>query len=302
MSADSLKVVTPLAISDAMLIATDVPEADYSEWSAAVEYALGVRVIVAARHKIYESLQDGNLDHAPSDPLWWIEVSPTNRWKLFDTSNSTQTAQANSMSYTLRSPNAMPALAALNLSNATAIRVRVSHTTYGDLYDQTTDLSPLPAAADWWSWFFGVRRAPTQHIDLNLPAIPGGDVTVDLTGGAGLAVGVLMLGQVTDLGVGVKYGARVGIQDYSRKETNDFGDTVLVRRAYAKRASFDLILGADEVDALQIFLADLRATPCLWIGSSRYESTVIFGIYKQFDILISYPTFSDCQLELEGLT
>lgn len=302
MSTESLKIVTPLAISDAMLIATDVPEADYSAWSAAVEYALGARVIDAAAHKIYESLQAGNLGNATSDPLWWIEASPTNRWKLFDTSNSTQTAQANSMSYTLRSPNAMPALAALNLSNATSIRVRVSHPTYGDLYDQTADLTPQPAAADWWSWFFGARRAPSQHIITNLPAIPGGDITVDLTGGAGLAVGVLMLGQIINLGVGVKYGVKVGIQDYSRKETNDFGDTVLVRRAYAKRASFDLILTADEVDAMQAALADLRATPCLWIGSGRYESTVVFGIYKQFDILISYPNFSDCQLELEGLT
>jgi len=302
MSTESLKIVTPLAISDAVLIATDVPEADYSAWSGVVEYALGARVIVAADHKIYESLQDGNLGHATSDPLWWIEVSPTNRWKLFDTSNSTQTAQANSMSYTLRSPNAMPVLAALNLSNATSIRVRVSHTTYGDLYDQTTDLTPQPPAADWWSWFFGARRAPSQHIVLDLPAIPGGDITVDLTGGAGLAIGVLLLGQIINLGIGVKYGVKVGIQDYSRKETNDFGDTVLVRRAYAKRASFDLILTADEVDAMQVVLADLRATPCLWIGSVRYEATVVFGIYKQFDILISYPNFSDCQLELEGLT
>ena len=299
---ESLKIVTPLQISDAMLIATDVPETDYLPWSSVTTYALGGRVIDAVGNKIYESLQAGNLNHATSDPLWWIEVSPTNRWKLFDTSNSTQTAKSGSMSYTLRPSTAVSALAALNLSNATQIRVRVSHPAYGTIYDQTTDLSPLPTEPNWWNWFFGVRRAPSQHIALDLPAIPGCDITVDLAGGTGLAIGVLMVGQIAEFGFGVKYGARVGIQDYSRKETNDFGDTVLVRRAYAKRAGFDLVISSAEVDAFQELLAEKRATPCLWIGSGQYESTVVFGIYKQFDILISYPTFSECQLDLEGLT
>lgn len=302
MSATALKIVKPMEIVDAMLIATDVPEVDYPAWSAGTTYALGDRAIDVAGHKIYESLQAANLNHATSDTLWWIEVSPTNRWKLFDTSNSTQTAKAGSMSYTLRPSAAISALAVLNLSNATQIRVRVSHPAYGAIYDRTTDLSPQSTGPDWWSWFFGARRAPSQHIALDLPAIPGCDIQVDITGGAGLAVGVLLIGQAVEVGVGIKYGAKVGIQDYSRKETNDFGDTVLVRRAYAKRASFDMMLAAAEVDALQALLAELRAIPCLWIGTNLYESTTIFGTYKQFDILISYPTFSDCQLELEGLT
>lgn len=299
----TLKVVKPLEISDAMLISTDVPEADYADWSAGITYALGDRVIVAAEHKVYESLQAGNLNNAVSNPLWWIVVSPTNRWKLFDASNSTQTAQASgSMSYVLRPQSAVSALAALNLNNATAIRVRLSHPTYGALYDETVDLTAKPAAADWWNWFFGARKAPSQHIALDFPALPGADITVDLTGGSDLAIGVLLLGQIVTLGLGVEYGARVGIQDYSRKETNDFGDFVLVRRAYARRASFDLMLAAGDVDSVQTLLAELRATPCLWIGSALYESTVIFGIYKQFDVLIAYPTYSNCQLELEGLT
>jgi len=97
-------------------------------------------------------------------------------------------------------------------------------------------------------------------------------------------------------------GARVGIQDYSRKERTDFGDVVLVERAFAKRASFQLLLRAAEVDSFNDFLASVRATPCLWIGSQRYESTTVYGFYKSFDIVIAYFDYSDCELELEGLT
>jgi hypothetical protein len=111
-----------------------------------------------------------------------------------------------------------------------------------------------------------------------------------------------MIGQQRAFGAGIQYGARVGIQDYSRKEKNDFGDTVLVERAFAKRANFDLILEKFETDQLQNFLAEIRATNALWIGSDEYESTIVFGFYKSFDILISYPTRSDCSLEIEGLT
>ena len=100
----------------------------------------------------------------------------------------------------------------------------------------------------------------------------------------------------------LKMGARIGIQDYSRKERSEFGDVMLVERAFAKRASFSLLLTADEVDSFHQFLSEVRATPCLWIGSRRYESTTLYGFYKNFDIVISYFNYSDCELELEGLT
>jgi len=40
----------------------------------------------------------------------------------------------------------------------------------------------------------------------------------------------------------------------------------------------------------------------LWVGSGEFESTTLFGFYKNFDILISYPEHADCDLEVEGLT
>ena len=113
---------------------------------------------------------------------------------------------------------------------------------------------------------------------------------------------MILLGQARQFSMGVKLGARVGIQDYSRKERNDFGDVMVVERAFAKRASFSLLLAAGEVDALYQFLSEVRASPCLWIGSNRYESTTVYGFYKNFDIVISYYDYSDCELELEGLT
>lgn len=299
----SLKVIKPLVVNDAMLISTDVLETDYAAWSSATTYALGDRVIVVADHSVYESLQATNINHTPStSPTWWIKVSPTNRWKMFDTSNSTQTVKANSMTYTLKPGSAITAFGVLNLTAATSIRVRLVDTTYGTVYDKTTDLSALPEIADWWNWFFGLRKAPGLNVLTDLPAFPNAELIVDITGGSSLAVGVMIFGQAVSIGTGIEYGARVGIQDYSRKETNDFGDFVLVQRAFAKRANFDMKLRKESTDSVQSLLTSLRAVPCLWIGSSMYESTIIYGFYRDFDISISYPTYSDCSIEIEGLT
>ncbi len=51
-------------------------------------------------------------------------------------------------------------------------------------------------------------------------------------------------------------------------------------------------------------LADLRATPCVWVGSDKPEldPLVVFGFYKDFQVEVAYHTVSFCTLEIEGLT
>jgi hypothetical protein len=310
---NALVVVKPITITDAMIDtsgsppATNVPENDYPAWSSGTTYAAGNRVILTSTHKIYESLLSGNIGNDPtvvSSPQYWIEVAPTNRWAAFDTSVSTSTVQANNITYTLEPGIAITALGVLNLQNATEITVTMVSPATGSpgiVYEKTVALGGLPNLPDWWSWFYGIRSPQTQALFTDLPAYTDCIITIEIIGGSSLSVGVILMGQKQAFGLGIKYGASVGIQDYSRKETNEFGDTVLVQRAFAKRANFDLFINADEVDLLQSTLSSLRATPCLWIGSNSYEATTIFGFYKNFDILISYPEHSDCQLEIEGL-
>jgi hypothetical protein len=312
--ANALIIVEPFLVTDTVMVtsgsppATNVPENDYPTWSAGTTYAAADRVILISTHKVYESLLSGNVGNDPtvfSSPSYWIEVGPTNRWAAFDTSVSTSTAQANNITYTLAPGTAITSLSLLNIRNATELNITVVSPSTGSpgiVYEKTVNLSSLPIAPDWWSWFYGQKRAQTQSILTDLPSYSDSVITIELDGGVDLSVGVILIGQQLSFGRGIKYGARVGIQDYSRKETNNFGDTILVQRAFAKRANFNLFIDAAEVDVLQNALTEIRATPCLWIGSSSFESTTVFGFYKNFDILINYPEFADCELEIEGLT
>jgi hypothetical protein len=311
--ANAIKIVEPLNITDSILDVsgspplTNVPENDHPEWSAGTTYAAGDRVILTSTHRIYESLLGSNTGNDPtviSSPIYWIEVGPTNRWAVFDNSVSTSTVQANNITYTLEPSSAVNLLAILNINNGTEVTVTVNSPSQSptEVYSKTIDIGGVPALAGWWSWFFGTRVPATQTIFDDIPPYTDGVFTVEILGGSDLSVGVIMMGQQQLFGLGIKYGARVGIQDYSRKETNEFGETILVRRAFAKRANVDLFLTKSEVDPLQRELSRIRATPCLWILSNDYESTTLFGFYKNFEILISYPEHADCELEIEGLT
>jgi hypothetical protein len=311
--ANAIKITQPIQITDSILDdsgsppLTNVPEDDFPEWSAGTTYAAGARVILVSTHRIYESLLGGNVGNDPtvvSSPTYWIEVGPTNRWAAFDTSVSTSVVQANNITYTLVPGSPINMLAILNINNGTQATVTVNSPSQSptEIYSKTINLGGLPLIVGWWNWFFGTRVQTTQAIFDDIPPYTDAIVTVEILGGSDLSLGVILIGQQQLFGLGIKYGARVGIQDYSRKETNEFGDTILVQRAFAKRANVDLFLQKFEVDSLQRELSLIRATPVLWVLSNEYESTTLFGFYKNFDILISYPEHAECELEIEGLS
>lgn len=307
----AISIVDPVTITDAMLVSTNVPENDYPAWvggSPATTYALGDRVILTSTHRIYESLQNSNTNKNPeTETDWWIEVSPTNRWKAFDLSNQSQTVYSGSsppnITFEVELGQVVGCIGILNLTGASLVSVTVDDPIYGIVYDEEYDISQVPLQSSWWHWFFGTRtQASNQVIIQDIPAYPNATITVSITGNTSLAVGVIVFGQANQFSLGMKYGARLGIQDYSRKEANDFGDTVFVVRAFAKRATYEIFLDNDEVDQLQSYLSSIRAKPVLWIGSTEYELTTIFGFYKNFDILLSYTDHAECSLEIEGLT
>jgi hypothetical protein len=294
--------VDPLPITAAMVTASSVPEDDYAAYSSGTTYADAARVVYA--HNVYESLQGSNLDHTPdeADSAWWSLVGPTNRMRCFDGRNSSQTAQANDINYTLEPVAAVSDLAVLNVTGALELHVSIEHPTYGELYDNTVEMTSLPALEGYWEWCFGERTAASVAVLRDLPGIPGCTIQIDLTGTTELAVGVILLGQGKEIGMGVLAGARVGITDYSRTEANDWGEVVLVERAFAKRAQFDFPIEAALVDEAYEYFTAMRAKPLLVIGSRQYGATVIFGFIKEFEVLIAYASHSECSLSVQGLT
>ena len=304
----ALKVIPPLSITDSILTSSNVAETDYAAWSSGTTYNIGdrVRYVTTNFHKVYESLRATNLNHDPttdtSSPPYWIEVSPTNRWKMFDTSNTTQTTNANTIVVTLTPGRVVNSVSLLNIEG-TSVRVKLTDSVEGVVYDKTVSLNNNGTINNWYNYFFNVVTRRTAITLTDLPAYGAGAIEITITNtGFTAKCGVCIIGAVQYVGEGINLGASVGIQDYSRKEKDDFGNYQLIQRSYSKKAKFSMAVLNEQIDELQDLLASLRTTPCVWVGDERYSSTIIYGFYKDFDITIAYHLVSDCNLEIEGLT
>jgi hypothetical protein len=175
------------------------------------------------------------------------------------------------------------------------------------VYNETTSTLTTIAVIDWYSYFFEpiIRATDTMKTDLaeiGIPPISTASVTVIVTYTAGTAkCGEIVMGLKFEIG-SMKYGPSIGIIDYSIKEVDAFGNYSITTRAYSKRMSCDLKVKNTIVDEVVRQLALYRSTPVVYVGSEDYSSLIIYGFYKSFEIVMPYPTFSECSIEIEGLT
>lgn len=107
-------------------------------------------------------------------------------------------------------------------------------------------------------------------------------------------------GEPVNLGV-TEANPTLSIIDYSRRVTDDFGVTTVVKRGFARRLSVRFQLPTDSVDNVQRRLAELRATTATWIVDDRFAWLSAEGFYKDFEVDLAVPPTSFCTLTVEGL-
>lgn len=261
--------------------------------------------MVVANAKIYQSLQASNTNHSPSVEanigVWWQVVSPTNKMKMFDTSNSTASTATNTMTFTVQPGTVTNSVAFLAMSNINTGRVVMTDPVDGVVFDQTYDFREVIPEANWWSYYFAVTSLITDFTVMDLPSYGSATITVTLTGSGTIGLGTFIMGIQRFIGMGVHYGASLSVQDYSRTEFSEYGDLILQKRNYSQRATFEMTLTAAETDAANRLLTSIRATPVLWVGTEEYETAILFGIFKELSIQFTHPQHNQCSLQLYGL-
>lgn len=297
-----MKLIRPTTITGAMLNSSTAPENDYAAWAAGTAYAVGTRVILTSTHRRYEALVASTGINPSTDPTKWLDLGPTNRWAMFDARVGTATTRTASLQAVL-APGAIDAVALIDTDAESAtVKLTADGVTK---YTQTQTFNIGGVAIDnWFSWFFEPIGRRTTLLFLDVPVYANGIITVTMTRdnpADTVSCGTLLVGRQLSLG-DTEHGADIGIIDYSRKETDQFGVISVVERAFAKRMTARVVMATDSIDVIHRALASLRATPVLWIGSESFESLTVYGFYKEFSIDLAYPTVSYCSLTIEGLT
>lgn len=294
----NVQVAQPFLVAS---MTTNVPEDDYPQWSSSESYVVGDRRMI--NHHNYEALianTNKNPTGSPTDPPTWLDLGFTNRWKMFDDKVGTTTTNPESITLKIVPGKAVDAMAFFGV-DAASVFVRVVDPYQGIIFESQVSAVSTDGIDDWYSYFFSPVDLNEDFALLDVPVGTYGSIEIVISKPGGIAaVGALIMGKMADLGETL-YGTSVGITDYSRKDVDDFGNFTVVERGYSKRAEFDISLPTGKVSSTQRTLTKYRAKPIVWIGEASYQSTIVYGYFRDFSLVISGPQFSDCSISVEGL-
>ena len=251
-----MRVIKPIGITDAILTSSTIAEPDTGEttWSAGT-YTLGTRRIKTDTHRVYEVVADPSTADDPdapneginADPATWVDVSATNKWAMFDLVNSTQSLEDTQLIVEVDTGIVTNSVAGINITGASDINVTMTDPVDGIVYDTDIDMVDNSDVADWYYYFFSPIVNRTEFALVDLPAYADATIKVTIDGDSGeIGVGNLIFGNFLELGV-ANYGSSLQLLDFSKKETDSFGNTVVIPGRTSKLVDFDVTIPRDKV-------------------------------------------------------
>lgn len=312
-----MNIIPPIQVTDTNLLSTNVPDDTTPEYDNTVSYSRGDEVKIAAEKSIYECVIEQGAtitDVSPlddTDPPSWLRVGSTNPWRMFDQTITQATTHSAAVTWDGQTINGIYVeIQPSKVVNSSAffgvesprIHIRMEDSVDGVVYDNTIELLDNSNVINWYGYFFSDIDRRTEAVDLSLPSYANATIKIliEAPDNGDAKIKELVIGRQVDLGC-VMYGINLGIQDFSRKERDAFGNPQLVKRNFSKSANFDLRINTNEVDLVNRTLQRYRAQPVVYVVVDKYDSSIIYGFYRDFSIVLPDYNISRCQLELEGL-
>ncbi|EHJ49486.1 hypothetical protein DFW101_3488 [Solidesulfovibrio carbinoliphilus subsp. oakridgensis] len=301
-----------------------------SAWASGTAYAASNLCYLVSTHKIYQANKDTTGQQPDNyltgeSPVWtevgsvnqgvvltdtnfWIELGPTNYYAMLDNYTDTQTTGV-----AVTGGNAI--IIELDSSKCNAVALFNCVGSYIDMECLSADDTVVWSSRVWlilrdsksWSdFFFSTQSKTRKDTYQQFPMFYNTRLRLTIFSPETAKCGDVVIGATKNIG-STKFNPTLSIIDYSKKETNSFGVTYLSVGKYKKKTSIDMYVRNKEIDTVYRTLADLRATPAVFIcdnsttATEMYESMLVKGFYTDFSIVVPGPSMSDCSLEIEGL-
>jgi len=233
-------IISPLLITDAHLVASNIPEDDHPVWDKDATYGKGAYVISPISHRIYESMQAGNNDNDPvaDDGTWWLDLRATNRWSAFDNRRANKARRADQITYSIIPPMDCDAISLFGLT-AGEVRIRVWDGASW-IYDETFRMVNKDNVVSAYTWFWGGVVYARQKVLNGFPGYLGHRIDITISApGAVAEVGHILLGRNYLLGR-ILLPVEVEHVSHSRKEYDSFGDPMLVPKGSTRKITIPL--------------------------------------------------------------
>ncbi|SDB04057.1 hypothetical protein SAMN05660653_00189 [Desulfonatronum thiosulfatophilum] len=325
-----MEVIIPKKIN---LLSTNLAAESLPEYDPDATYSVGQKVVVSLEddgvtprtpHIVFESKRSANQGNYPPENLekfkdepqegvadkdlvyapWWAEVGATNQWKMFDRFVNSQSVGELGQPIEIEIDASSCDGLAMFALDGDRVEIELTNLSTGTVeVEKDVDLR-LDMSTSWWEYFF-LPYEWRNDLLLRFPVWFNAKILVRIhpNPSSRAKVGQVIVGQSRYIGM-TQFGASVGIQDFSRKETDEDGLTTLKQGNWAKRMSLDLEVDSGSVDAVQRIFAGMRGIPVVIQGNnsdSGYESLLAYGFVREFDLVIPGPAYSRCALDVSGL-
>lgn len=234
------------------------------------------------------------------DPPTWKYIGAINKYKMLDNIQGTQTIDEEPLStFTFFSTEPIDSVAILNCyCEEIAFIVEKDG---GVIYSKIIPMVDNSMVLDWWEYFFLASGILTEIIVTDIPFTYGAEVQLAFSPLNGFTkIGELIVGSQFFIGW-TQFDISLSIIDFSKKERDEFGNTVIIEGNYFKKIDYPIVIENDSVNSVYKFLQIYRAKPILWIGEIERPETIVYGFFRDFSIVISNPKTSTCSLQIEGI-
>lgn len=283
-------------------------------WTAG-SYAVGARVTHQismdkgfmkglAVLRVFESQLAANTAKPGTDAAKWLDIGPANTVAMFDGQVSTSTTQAGTLTVKW-APGYTATVVALFGMVGQSITLTARDNLGEVMFAETRDLV-AEEILDWFDYFHAPFDQLSRVVFFGVPVYTNSTLEVSITPRDGVAgIGQICVAMPRDVGSPPLSGASVGIDDYSVKETDEYGDTTFVERPSSKHQNLTVLTEKERLGNVFRLLDKLRATPCLLLATSDpdyAEAFVNYGWIGTSSVVAQHTTHSLLNIEFKGLT
>jgi hypothetical protein len=188
-------------------------------------------------------VQAGNLNKNPeTEPTWWIRIGSTQKMAAFDGQLSDVVTSTTDIEIIVEPASIIDSISYFGLIGSKAtLTIRDGGATGAIVYENEVFLDGSESVSWYQYFFFDPFLSKNQVLFTDLPPASNPYIIITVEGSGEVQIGEVVMGRSYDLGC-ASFGATAGIIDYSRKDTDDFGNTTFVRRAYSKRVECQIVI------------------------------------------------------------
>jgi len=273
--------------------------------------------IVTYENYHYKSVTDGNLGNIPTDnPSLWLKWSVSNPHACIDLKSGTSTI----CDATTKTGGASPYDLILEFDTSRYDTIALGDVRGTDIIIevfQSSDLvTPVQTITEkietrytvdsWFNYFYSPLIPDLTEFERNFfyriqPVVGKVKVTVTEGYGSYSSIGFLNSGK-TEYVADTLFSVGMGIEDYSKKETDEFGDTSLTRRISRDTMDIEIQFESGRINHVKRLIKRKLGKVVLFIvdesADSGYENLLLQGYVENYTTVLSNPVQTQASISI----